>query len=37
MNDEANLEEAVSEFQRAISIEEQKPEPPKLVRTIIEE
>ena len=37
VNDEANLEEAVSEFQRAISIEEQKPEPPKLVRTIIEE
>jgi pyrimidine-nucleoside phosphorylase len=37
VNDETNLEEAVSEFQRAITIEEQKPEPPELVRTIIEE
>jgi len=37
VNDEANLEEAVSEFQRALRIEEQKPEPPELVRTIIEE
>ncbi|WP_319559927.1 pyrimidine-nucleoside phosphorylase [Marispirochaeta sp.] len=37
VNDEANLEEAVAEFQKAVKIEQKKPVPPKLVRTIIEE